>query len=299
MSKPLIDGNDYLDPTSDYVFKALLKPDTSRDYLCDLISNITGIDKNLLLKELKFDSEEMEKDVSSEKAQRMDILCDIKDTKINLEMNQKLTTELVIKNNLYVNKLHGRMTTTGEKYINNLIIQINFDNYQRFKSDDSLISKSMMVNLKTQEVEDENIIIYHVNLLKAEEMWYHSDKKNRFINELMILKIRKKSDAQKIIGDDKSMAKVVERLEELTSDDKLVMTYNAEKLEQQTHERELKEATEKGLSDGLAKGISQGISQEKLEIAKKMLEAKESISKIIKYTGFTEKDIKKLSKEVL
>jgi len=287
MSKRLIDGNDYLDPTSDYVFKALLKPNTSRDYLCDLISNITGLEKELLLKKLRVESEEMEKDVSSEKAQRMDILCDIEDTKINLEMNQNLTKELLIKNNLYVNKLRGRLTTVGEEYLNKLVIQINFDNYQRFKSDDSLISKSMLVNLKTQEVEDENIIIYHVNLLKAEEMWYHSDKHDKFINELMILKLRKKVDAKKVIGDDTAMAKVVERLEELTKDDKLVVTYNAKKLEEQIHKRELKEATEKGLT--------QGISQEKIEIAKKMLEEKESISKIVKYTGLSETDIKKLS----
>ena len=47
------------------------------------------------------------------------------------------------------------------------------------------------------------------------------------------------------------------------------------------------EGLAKGKAEGLAKGISQGISQ----IAKSMLQANESVAKIMKYTKLSKKEI--------
>ncbi len=50
-----------------------------------------------------------------------------------------------------------------------------------------------------------------------------------------------------------------------------------------------------GIEEGLKKGIEKGASEEKIKIAKEMLEDGFSIKKIIKYTGLTEEEIEKIN----
>lgn len=63
-------------------------------------------------------------------------------------------------------------------------------------------------------------------------------------------------------------------------------------------EQGIKEGREQGIKEGreqgIKEGIQQGIQQDKLKIARLMLQQGEPTSKIICYTGLTEADIKKL-----
>ena len=53
------------------------------------------------------------------------------------------------------------------------------------------------------------------------------------------------------------------------------------------------EGREQGIKEGREQGIKEGIQQDKLKIARLMLQQGEPTSKIIYYTGLTEADIKK------
>ena len=46
-----------------------------------------------------------------------------------------------------------------------------------------------------------------------------------------------------------------------------------------------------GLAEGKSLGISEGATKEKLAIAKIMLQGKESLDKIMKYTGLSKKEL--------
>lgn len=54
------------------------------------------------------------------------------------------------------------------------------------------------------------------------------------------------------------------------------------------------EANEKGMKQGLQQGIQQGISQNRIEIAKRMLEDGLPVQKIAEYTNLSVEEIKKL-----
>ena len=46
-----------------------------------------------------------------------------------------------------------------------------------------------------------------------------------------------------------------------------------------------------GLAEGKSLGLSEGANREKLAIAKIMLQGKESLDKIMKYTGLSKKEL--------
>ena len=68
-----------------------------------------------------------------------------------------------------------------------------------------------------------------------------------------------------------------------------------EEAEKKATEQGMKKGIEKGIEKGIKKGIEKGIVQRNLELAEQMLFNQEPMDKIIKYTGLSEKEIRKLS----
>ncbi len=66
-------------------------------------------------------------------------------------------------------------------------------------------------------------------------------------------------------------------------------------VEYDKRENALNEGMEKGLKKGIEQGIEQGSKQEKIEIAKKMLEDEVPLETILKYTNLTKEEIEDLN----
>ena len=83
-------------------------------------------------------------------------------------------------------------------------------------------------------------------------------------------------------------------LKKLNADDEVRRIAEAEENERLDRNTEIYLAKEEGLAEGRASGLSDGRNIEKIEIAKQMLKLGMEIESIVKCTGLTKEQIKKL-----
>ena len=87
---------------------------------------------------------------------------------------------------------------------------------------------------------------------------------------------------------------IVEKVEKFMRDNNLVQYYDLEA----SHQYEIKDSYDTGVREGrtsgLAEGRQEGLKTRSAEIAKNLLNDHLDIDKIMKYTGLTKQEIKKL-----
>ena len=80
-------------------------------------------------------------------------------------------------------------------------------------------------------------------------------------------------------------------MDELNINDEFNIYYDHEAIYKKDLNEKYDEGRESGLAEGLEKGrnsgLAEGSNKEKLAIAKLMLQGKESLDKIVKYTGLS------------
>ena len=80
-------------------------------------------------------------------------------------------------------------------------------------------------------------------------------------------------------------------MDELNINDEFNIYYDHEAIYKKDLNEKYDEGRESGLAEGLKKGrnsgLAEGSNKEKLAIAKLMLQGKESLDKIVKYTGLS------------
>ena len=80
-------------------------------------------------------------------------------------------------------------------------------------------------------------------------------------------------------------------LEKLKLNDEFNAYYDYEAVIRKEKNSEYASGRDDGLAEGKSFGISEGANKEKLAIAKIMLQGKESLDKIMKYTGLSKKEL--------
>ena len=161
----------------DFIFKEIItSPDTIK-YVALLISEITSIEYDILLKNMIIKSSKLAINNKKQKRGETDIIIEVDGTIINIEMNKDYYEGVIEKNNFYHNKILGEMYEAGDNYLNETkVIQINFDNYTIDTYND-ILNKYMIMNVKTKKVETENYEKYHIDLVKLKKECYN--KTNR------------------------------------------------------------------------------------------------------------------------
>ena len=76
-------------------------------------------------------------------------------------------------------------------------------------------------------------------------------------------------------------------MDELNINDEFNIYYDHEALYKKDLNEKYDEGRESGLAEGRKSGLAEGSNKEKLAIAKLMLQGKESLDKIVKYTGLS------------
>ena len=71
----------------------------------------------------------------------------------------------------------------------------------------------------------------------------------------------------------------------------LMLTMIMKRLLEKKKNSEYASGRDDGLAEGKSLGLSEGANREKLAIAKIMLQGKESLDKIMKYTGLSKKEL--------
>ena len=76
-------------------------------------------------------------------------------------------------------------------------------------------------------------------------------------------------------------------MDELNINDEFNIYYDHEAIYKKDLNEKYDEGRESGLGEGRKSGLAEGSNKEKLAIAKLMLQGKESLDKIVKYTGLS------------
>ena len=120
---------------------------------------------------------------------------------------------------------------------------------------------------------------------------------NKIEKRLLLFGCNSYEEMRKITNDPEDLV-IIEELEKLGMSEEFLFGYSHE-LAHKTMMEELKEESfedgiKQGFDNGVKQGIEQGVLEEKIEIAKAMLEEKISIDIISKCTGLSVKEINKL-----
>lgn len=275
--------------TYDYVFKSVLSE--NKEYLARILSNILNIDKEYILDNLVYKNTEHTKLSKKDKRKISDLIVEVENMKINLEMNKGYYKSLTHKNNMYIYRLILGSIKEKEEYIDydKMIIQVNFD--VKWKFSDKLITKFEMIEKETGKkrsdyIESNDPIIYHVNLSKIKDMYYNKDKLNTFERELALMILDNKRELKEVSEGDDVMDKVNEKICKLSDDEILQGIYVKEEMDAWMKKVDLKYAKEEGKKEA------------NMETARKLLKKGMEIKDITDITGITKEQIEILRKSL-
>ena len=299
--------------TNDRMFKAVLTSDEARDYLVDIISSITGLPKENLKKDMTFKNAEHQVSGISESKKISDLVVEVKDNVINLEMNGSYYRRLVDRNFEYIAKLKSNLV--GESY-NELkkVIQINFDNFNKY-NDERIIIKFEMMD-ETGLKEGVSLESYHVILPNVKEKYYNKREKDELVRKLVILVEERDEELQKLIDANMELRPVGKKIVEISRDEELNGIYDREEHERRVRNSLIEDALEdgwnrgkkegietgkiegkkEGKAQGIREGIKEGIKEGKIEIAKKMIDMGMPFETISEVTDISKSQLENINK---
>lgn len=293
--------------TFDPVFKSLLTNKDNRDYLVDLISNITKIPRYAISNNMIILNNELGVEYYDSKKMQTDILVEIENNIINLEMNNSYYEGLFNKNSAYHQKLMVDQYKSGYDYEIKKVIQINFDNFRIFNSKETII-KFQMKSEDGLDVEESYGVVYHVNLEKIRNIWYNKTRKEsltEFDRKLLMLCITNKQSLEEITKGDEDLMKIKKNLEKISNNEKIIGLYdvslakeyedNCRKKEHDKREKELKEKEDKLEKEQELFIVEQELFNKRIyDLARSMLKENIDIDTIKKVTSLKEGEIKNL-----
>lgn len=285
----------------DPVFKSVMM--NCRNYLTDIIHQVTKIPKNYIEKHLVIKNTEHPINRVQEKRGTSDLIVEIKENHIILEMNAFYYSGLVDKNLSYVEKLSIHNMKTGEDYPRkDKIIEINFDleRNKLFPESNKIIHEFCFMETEEHFIYSNHLTIYHIDLEKIWKRYYNKEKgMNRFEKEMLLLMI---TDIKELIilsrGDD-TMEEAKKQLTDLSDSYELFTEYEREEMRKKEEAAiaryRLEQATEEGMKKGLEQGLQQGLEQgieQGIEQGKKL--AQQELIQKLKDQGIDPEIIKKL-----
>ncbi len=281
--KELQEKGEVFPASNDYIYKCIMTKCLL--FKADMTYQITGISKELILKTYYEKNTEFVVSNALERGKRSDILFGIEGYVINYELNNKYSLALIVRNDNYLDKVKIDISNKNYSY-NNMpkAIQINLNNFNHLnKKNVKEVFKSRDENGVVEDVKWEK---YHLSFLQVYKKYKKGLELTKLEKEMLILRLRKIEEIDALAKGDVELMEVANELKRLSSDVNTVLLYDAA----EENEKMMRSLKEEGEKDGIKKGAS----NEKKSIAKTMLKAGESVSKIKSYTGLSKKKIARL-----
>ena len=282
MQESKIGNNEILKPKNDVVFQTLFTRGKEK------------ITKDLLEKILKIKIHKLELDKSkdllnenkNDKNGRLDLRAIINDN-IECDIEVQLTTheKMLPRFLLYWAKMYSANLKVGEQYSNlrrTISIIIVDGELPEFKG-----IKKAQTNWQIREEEYKNIILTSyfeiciIELPKAIRE-YKTNRKNGALQWMMFLENPEDVEVTKIMEENENIKEAKEELDRISQDDRLRRIAFKAELERMDHEQLMYEAKRDGKKE------------EKIQIAKNMLQRGFSKQEIMDITGLTRKEIEEL-----
>ncbi|GHM58126.1 MAG: hypothetical protein sL5_03980 [Candidatus Mesenet longicola] len=280
----------FLDPKNDCAFKRIFGSVGNKDILIHFLNDILDLRDINKITDVSFLSPIQDPTIASQKQSIVDVLC-VDSTGVHtiVEMQVAKTTGFEKRAQYYAAKAYSNQANVGDQYhdlkgvvfiaITNFIL---FPNKLAYKSDHITFDKITFehdlkdfsftfIELpkfhKTKEDQLENIV----------EKWIYFFKYANETNE---------EDLQKIIGNDVIIGRAYNELNQFNWTEEERLAYDQAKKRTDDYLS--------SLSQKLYEGIQIGSLQGKIEVAKTMLANNVDVGTIVKFTGLSLDEIKKL-----
>lgn len=269
----------------DKAFKSILTSKEVRNYLIDIISDVIKIDKEEIRKNIVFKQNEHNLLGINEKRKTSDLIVEISYGVINLEMNKDWYDGLFDRNHEYISKIRENILKEEKRY-NKLkkVIQINFDNFNIYKTEEIILKFEMMNEKGIRE--KVNIESYHVILPNARKKYYNEGIRNALVERLVIMTMEKEKELEELIEKNMELKPVGEKIIEISRDEELQGIYD-----RQEHERMVRNSI---MATKLEDSYHKGAAKKNLENARKMKEENIAIDIISRITSLSKEQIEKL-----
>ena len=224
------------------------------------------------------------------KSKRVDALILAINKEIEIEINASINEYVYIRNTAYICNIYSTNALVGESYNQDIdIIQINLTwglDYEESKREFRIIDKNGNVYVK-------NLLIMEINMEYYKKIWYSKDEKKIKENELLVMLDLNEGELKKMPKSDKISEKYVESVT-IVNNDPFFQEYMSHEEDQRKMQNSLiREAEDSGYEKGIKLG-EEKLEKEKIDIAKRLLNMYMNKEDIIKATGLTPEEIKKL-----
>ena len=303
----------FLDPKNDFAFKRVFGSEKNKDILIQFLNDILDHQYVGEIKDITFLPTIQESAVAANKQSIVDVLCqDQHGVQYIVEMQVTATTGFERRAQYYAAKAYSGQLLKGEDYqkLHNVIF-LAITNFTMFPDDPAIKSDHIILNSQTYAHKLKGLHFTFIELAKftkkleeltsIREKWYYYLKHAPETTEKAYEKLAKNSPALQRAYDE--LEKASWSQEELYKYDQIIKQERDhasvgiaqfQKGEKKGIEKGLKKGRQEGKAEGLKEGKAEGKQQEKLEIAKQMLEDGEPIEKIKKWTGLSEQRIRSL-----
>ena len=287
----LITNNFVFEGTLDGVFKAIMGGCLL--YLADLISKLTGLDKDFIIKNFKEQNVEYKISNALERKKVSDFIFKLPGYIINLECNRGYWAGIIEGNDAYFGKIKGELLSRGEEYSKNIkVIQINFDIFDNFEEclgKENISAFHMKNNENIIETRTSEKI--HIDMMKSYNKYLNEEQLTKLDKELVILMLDDYKEIKKLAEGDEELMEVSRKLYELTDDIDNIGLYDPEKRRKEEEALKIEYHSNKAREEGIEQGIEQGATNEKNSIAKKLLKMNLPTNEIIEATGLSKSQI--------
>ena len=273
---------------SDAMFKTMFQNEKRLDYSALLASYfIEDVSYEELLNNLVLVKNEFDKNVAGQKGLRGDYVASIGDVKLNIEINNNYSREVMERNLEYAFRLYSSNNKRGKKDEYNQVIQICLNNFA-FEDSDKIIETFTIRNEDGKALTNKftSFQIYVSNLRKK---CYTDNIEN--LNDLerfILILVERSIELSKKLGKgNKIMEKYINDAIKASSNDILLEAYDKEWALKDLGRRD-------GYNEGLDEGISLGIEQKEIEMVRNMLKENASIDFISKVSGLSVDEINEI-----
>ena len=221
------------------------------------------------------------------KDKRVDALVYTGNKKIEIEINSQYEKYLNPRNTAYIcNTYQSHILARKEYNQQTDIVQVNLT--WGLGAEEDVMTKYMIMS-ENGKLFVKNFIIYEINMDYYNKLWYSKNEEEIKKNQYMIMLDLDKKEL-KNMPKDKIVDKYITNVTIVNDNPEFQKYMSEEEDKKKIQNSLLSEARENGINDG----ISKGASQEKVNIAKNMLNKSISIEDISDITGLSVEEIENI-----
>ena len=269
---------------SDTMFKTMFFHTNRLKYSAKLLSYYLDISYEELLSSIVLTKNELDKEKENSKGERSDYVAIFDNTRINIEVNNNSSLEVMERNMEYAHRLYAEKVKVSSTYSYNQVIQLNLNNFS-FEGNDKIVDIYSVQN-KEGLVLNNKLIFIQIYIPNLRRKWYTLGIENLDESERYLLALVEPSIefSKELGGSIKIMEEYIEEADEVIKDVGFGESYDKEWALQDEAERR-----------GREEGLTQGREEQNLENAKKMKEKGFDKKVISEITGLTIEEIERIS----